>query len=157
MKKFLLAGLLALPVAALTSQPASAWSKFNIGIGANLGWQSGGSKSLLWGAYKSGDTPLVTGAYQGMPAGGGYPPMAMYGMPPAGGIPMPAGGYPMPAESGGSSSEKGPMPSANPTQFQNGANNLSTMPVGFQTTNNGSYNSQTASSSAPYYWYDNNK
>lgn len=98
MKKIILAGLLALPFAALSVQPAQAWFKFNAGVGANLGWQSGGSKNWMWGMYKSSDTPLVSQYYQGVPPNG----FGSYGGPGFGGPGF--GGYP------GSGFEMGPLP-----------------------------------------------
>jgi len=71
MKKHLLACLLALPVAALHEQAAFAWAKFNFGIGANIGYQSGGNKSLLWGLWSSSDTGSNCG--YGCNAGGCNP------------------------------------------------------------------------------------
>lgn len=75
MNKLILAGLVALPLVGMPRQ-ADAWFKTNTGIGANTGYQSGGSKSFLWGAFKSSDTPITSGYWQG-PA---YGPGA-YGMP----------------------------------------------------------------------------
>jgi hypothetical protein len=95
MKKFILAGLMT----AAVSQPASAWCKFNLGVGANLGYQSGGTSSFLWGACQSSDfgtvnthcqsslpfpgggSPGCANPYAGCPGGfcpGGFPP-AGYG------------------------------------------------------------------------------
>ncbi|MSQ95730.1 MAG: hypothetical protein EXR98_14410 [Gemmataceae bacterium] len=51
MKKFLAVGILAIGLIAMSQNQASAWVKWNIGVGANLGWSSGGN-SLLWGAYR---------------------------------------------------------------------------------------------------------
>ena len=53
MKKFLAMGAAALVVAIFTLQQALAWVTFNTGIGANLGYQSGGN-TLLWGLYRNG-------------------------------------------------------------------------------------------------------
>lgn len=53
MKKVLATGILAICLIAMSQQQASAWVKWNIGVGANLGWQSGGN-SFLWGAYRGG-------------------------------------------------------------------------------------------------------
>ena len=83
MRHFLCASLLALPVLALSQQPASAWFKTNIGVGANIGVACGGSRSILWGLYRSSDTPLSTGSWEGTPGG--------YGQ--FGGPAFPAGGY----------------------------------------------------------------
>ena len=51
MKKVLAAGLLAICLIATSQNQASAWIKWNVGVGANLGWSSGGN-SVLWGAYR---------------------------------------------------------------------------------------------------------
>ena len=56
MKKFLTMGVLALAVAVLSQQQAPAWVNLNAGVGANLGFQSGGN-CLLWGAYRNGQPP----------------------------------------------------------------------------------------------------
>ncbi len=105
MKKFLVTGALALSIAALSQQQASAWTNFRVGLGLNLGWQSGGN-NWLWGAFRNGQPP-------GPEFGGGiygYPPghhphhqhMPFYfghGMPsnghamPSNGHGMPLGGY----------------------------------------------------------------
>jgi hypothetical protein len=81
---------------------------------------------------------------------GGYPGMGFPGM----GYPgvAPFGGIPVPADTG-NSSEKGPMPSGKPTQYNGSAGALGTMPVGFQTNQSGYDNSQSSTSAAPYYWY----
>src|SRR5438105_4255750 len=78
MKKFLFACLLTLPLTTAARQEASAWCKFNIGVGANLGLQSGGSKSFLWGLYQSSDVGAIPPQLAGFPSGysanvyGGY-------------------------------------------------------------------------------------
>ena len=48
MKKILAFGLVALALVLATQQQASAWSKFNFGVGLNVGWQGGGN-SVLFG------------------------------------------------------------------------------------------------------------
>jgi hypothetical protein len=53
MKKFLIAGALALIVAGFSQQPASAWINCHFGIGFNWNWQSGGN-NLLWGVFRNG-------------------------------------------------------------------------------------------------------
>ena len=60
MKKILSTGILALTVAALSQQTASAWVNLNAGVGANLGFQSGGN-CLLWGAFRNGQPPAAGG------------------------------------------------------------------------------------------------
>jgi hypothetical protein len=77
MKKFLMLNVLALALVAVSSQPASAWCKFNFGIGANIGWTTGGN-CLLWGAAKGQQPPPPCGPYGGpfyapaVPFDGGY-------------------------------------------------------------------------------------
>jgi len=59
-------------------RPAQAWSKFNFGVGFNLGWEGGGN-SVLWGVLKGQNTPgAMDGAYGHGGHGRGYgqaPPM----------------------------------------------------------------------------------
>lgn len=50
------AGLLALALAALADQPASAWVNSKFGIGLNWNWQSGGN-NFLWGFFRNGQPP----------------------------------------------------------------------------------------------------
>jgi hypothetical protein len=126
MKKLLLAGLLALPLAALAAQPAQAWFKFNAGAGANLGWQSGGSKNFMWGLYKSSDTPLTSQYYEGTTPYGGGPLAGVPGFAPFGGFP--GGGF-----------EMGPLPdarhegpAAKPISYQPYYPVLDSLPVSYQ-------------------------
>jgi hypothetical protein len=77
MQRLIIASLAALGFLAASQEQASAWSKFNFGIGMNLGMEGGGN-SVLWGAYTSGPAP-------GMGYEGGY-----------GGAIMPYGGPAMP-------------------------------------------------------------
>jgi hypothetical protein len=56
MKKFLAVGILALGLIAMSQNQASAWVKWNVGVGLNLGWSSGGN-NLLWGAWQNGQVP----------------------------------------------------------------------------------------------------
>ena len=56
MKKFVLAGLVALSVMAITQQQASAWINSRFGIGLNWHTQSGGNQ-ILWGAWRNGQPP----------------------------------------------------------------------------------------------------
>jgi hypothetical protein len=64
MKKLLAAGMLAICLIAASQQQASAWVKFNFGIGFNVGWQTGGN-SLLWGAWENGQPPGMPYYYGG--------------------------------------------------------------------------------------------
>jgi hypothetical protein len=140
MKQLIVAGLLALPLAALFQEDACAWCKFNATAGASLGFQSGGSKSILWGAYQSSDYPTQTSsnAYSGFPGGYG----AGFAMPPAGDF---GGGHADAGPTGfGDVGPEGyagpaPMPSAppeatpetaKPTQYRS-AYPASTLPIGY--------------------------
>ena len=67
MKKFLAMGVLALGVAALAQQPASAWVNTKFGAGINWAYQSGGN-NVLWGAFRNGQPP----APEGCATGGGH-------------------------------------------------------------------------------------
>ena len=95
MKQLLLAGLLALPLAAFCQQRADAWCRFNFGVGANIGFQSGGSKSVLWGLYQSSDTGPIAPHGGGLfpPAPTNLDPYGVYGGAAAGSAPAPVGGY----------------------------------------------------------------
>lgn len=86
MNRMLCAALGALCVLASAEQQASAYTKFNFGIGANISWE-GANNSLLWGALRGGPAP---GAVDGYGAPG-------FGVPPGGhaGINPPAGAYPL--------------------------------------------------------------
>jgi hypothetical protein len=64
-KKFLTIGALALGLAAVSQQEASAWIKCNFSVGLNWSWESG-NNSFLWGAWTSGQVPgYPTDAYNG--------------------------------------------------------------------------------------------
>jgi hypothetical protein len=82
MKKILLLSVLALSVAAFSSQKASAWSDWKFGVGLNFDYKGGGN-TLLWGLKKSEQFPAQ--GFAGYP-GGGYP--GAYGVP--GGMPAAA-------------------------------------------------------------------
>jgi hypothetical protein len=58
MKKFLLASGLALAFIALPQQQASAWYKFNFGVGLNIGWESA-NNSYGCGRWISGPPPYA--------------------------------------------------------------------------------------------------
>ena len=65
MKKFLMFGALALGLAAVSEQEASAWIKCNFSVGLNWSWESG-NNSFLWGLWSSGQVPgYPTDAYNG--------------------------------------------------------------------------------------------
>jgi hypothetical protein len=72
MKKILAMGLLALSLAVVSEQQASAWVNCKFGVGLNWNWQSGGN-NFLWGLFRNGQPPSPDIAYPGHgPAG--YPP-----------------------------------------------------------------------------------
>jgi hypothetical protein len=84
MKQILTAALLTLGLAATVPQQAQAWSKFNFGVGLNLGWQGGGN-SAFWGLVKGSPMP-GTGEFGGdgdMPPANAYPSDAPQPMPSA--------------------------------------------------------------------------
>lgn len=56
MKKFLALGALALSVAVLSNQQASAWTNIKFGVGLNLNWQAGGN-NFAWGLFRNGQPP----------------------------------------------------------------------------------------------------
>src|SRR5437868_6650798 len=56
MKKFLTMSVLALSLAAVSEQQASAWCKFNFGAGFNLSFESA-NNSGLWNAFRNGPPP----------------------------------------------------------------------------------------------------
>jgi hypothetical protein len=55
-KKWTLMGALALSIAAVSGQQASAWYKVGFSAGVNFTWESG-NNSYLWGAWRSGNIP----------------------------------------------------------------------------------------------------
>jgi hypothetical protein len=68
MNKILIAGLAALALTTAIRQEAQAWSKFNFGVGFNIGWEGGGN-SFLWGLARGQNVP---GAYGQGDMGGGF-------------------------------------------------------------------------------------
>ena len=56
MKKFLTLGALALTLAVLSTQQASAWTNFKFGVGLNFGYQAGGN-NFGWGLFRNGQPP----------------------------------------------------------------------------------------------------
>ena len=163
MKKFVLAGLLALPVAAVVQQEACAWCKFNAAVGANVGFASGGSKSILWGAYTSSDVGGIP-PHGGVPgpdlgqfgcAGGGAASFGGYGMGPS--------GYPADGGAYGPAMEMGPPPPMHtpPVAPKKAAD---AAPAAYQPTDFGSYsipagyyyqNPGYGYSQASGFWYGN--
>jgi len=67
MNKIVMAGLAALALTTVAGQQAQAWSKYNFGVGLNVGWEGGGN-SVLWGLFKGANVP---GAGMGGDFGGG--------------------------------------------------------------------------------------
>jgi len=82
MKKFLTLGVLTVALAAVSTPEAPAWLNWKIGIGANMGWQSGGNNSW-WGLFRNGQPPAPESCGGGF--GGGYPGPGLPG--PGGPIP----------------------------------------------------------------------
>jgi hypothetical protein len=89
MKKIFVMGALAVAVAAVSQQQASAWTNIKFGAGINLGYQAGGN-TLLWGAFRNGQPPGPDCGPYGCP----YSPQAQqtpwFGQQPQ---PAPAYGY----------------------------------------------------------------
>lgn len=56
MKKMIAVGLVALGMVLAQERQAQAWSKFNFGVGLNLGWEGGGN-NLLWGLARGQNVP----------------------------------------------------------------------------------------------------
>jgi hypothetical protein len=73
MRKFSIAGLLALSALAGSQQPASAWVNARFGIGLDFSWQSGGN-NLLWGLWSNGQVPGPWGNGLGGLSHAGYAP-----------------------------------------------------------------------------------
>ena len=76
MKKVFAFGLVAVALLLANRQQASAWSKFNFGVGMNICCEKSNT-SVLWGAFKTGPGGPgdVDGGFQGgYPAGPGYDP-----------------------------------------------------------------------------------
>jgi hypothetical protein len=73
MKRFLVLGPLALTLALLSGQTASAWVNFKFGAGVNWSWQSGGN-NFLWGFFRNGQPPGPDVAYPPNGHAPGYPP-----------------------------------------------------------------------------------
>jgi len=88
MKKLLSMGLLAALIAVTCTPQTQAWSKFNFGMGFNVGWEGGGN-TALFGLFKGENIPYSSGMPMGGFGGGGMdaPMMA----PPSGGYPGSSG------------------------------------------------------------------
>jgi hypothetical protein len=74
MKKILAAGLLAIALIAASQQQASAWINARIGVGVNLGWQSG-DNCFCWGAWHNGPYPGGSDYHHGHHHGVMEPPV----------------------------------------------------------------------------------
>ncbi len=105
MRQILTATAAALALVLAAQQQASAWSKYNFGVGLNVGWEGGGN-SFLFGVLKGAQSPAGY-ADGNMPGGYGSPgiesaPMMPAPAPAAPGKPMPEGpekvGPPTPAK-----------------------------------------------------------
>ncbi len=86
MNKILTMSLAAVGLVLASQHQAMAWSKFNFGVGLNLGWEGGGN-NYLWGMIRGANTPGAgVGAYGPGPGHGPGPGMAPYGpgLPPGG-------------------------------------------------------------------------
>jgi hypothetical protein len=175
-KKLLVAGLLALGCVLTSQQQASAWSKFNFSIGANLSWESA-NNNTFWGMFRSGQVPgYPTDVFQGVwsnPGFGGYPVMGGYpgygfdhgygyggyGMPMdhaalPGGQPMPTGAQPAPAGTQPQATPQGPTQAVY-------YNNYNYQTNGYYPSNGGYYNYSNygyqgygyGNYQVPSYWY----
>jgi hypothetical protein len=91
MKKFVVAGLLAIGLMATTRQEASAWINARFGIGLNWDLQSGGNQ-FGWGLWRNGQPPGPEAFGGGGHHGGGYGPQ--FGAP----MPQHHGYAPMPQQ-----------------------------------------------------------
>lgn len=76
MKKILIASVVALTLTT-AHQKAHAWSKYNFGVGMNVGWEGGGN-TVLWGLFKGQNVP---GAPDVGTQGGGFPGQKSGGFP----------------------------------------------------------------------------
>jgi hypothetical protein len=137
MKKFLLAGLVAVSLVALSQQYAAAWCKFGMGASFNVTYQSAG-KHLSWSSEQAPAPPCCDpghGQYGYMPPGFTDPtgPMSSYVPPP------PAQGQVPP-----------PHAQANPSQWNYGA--YQTVGYTYPDANYG-YGYYPYYSQAPSYWY----
>ena len=167
MKKLLAAGFLALGLLLASQQQASAWSKFNMSIGATINWE-GGNYNFLWGAIQSGQVPgYPTDVYQSRhstygPAGG-YGPVIMDGYPYGYAAPMPNGhgSLPQGQQTPNGSQPAQAKPGATPANYYS---NYNYQPVGYYYPTNSNYyqypsysypQSGYGSYQVPSYWYGN--
>jgi hypothetical protein len=156
-KKFLAASILALGLVLASQQQASAWTKFNFSIGANINYE-GGNNNFLFGLYRSGQLPgYPTDVYQGF----GSQPQIQFVYPPAHGYPVPMDYAPHPVAQ--------PMPSAAQPQKQQAQPattqaiyNFNSQPAGYYYPTNNNYQYPTyaypqygygSNYQVPSYWY----
>jgi hypothetical protein len=134
MKKVLVLGLMALALALLTHQEASAYKKFNFGVGLNLSCE-GANNSIMWGVAKGGPGPGW--ADGGFPGGYGYGNPDYFGGQPFGHDQAPAM---TPSTAPTPTTPPRPMPMGTPGVAQ---------PVGYFPT----YGSYSGSNYPMYYYY----
>jgi hypothetical protein len=150
MLRMLSAAIAALCVALVTGQEASAWCKFNFGVGMNVGYEGGGN-SILWGAFSGGPPPGA--GYDGFgPAyGGGHHQGYAGGYPmgyAAGKIDPQMGGYPLPVGAlAPVTTSPRPMPQVMPRASD-------TQPVGYSTYPQYDYNYPQYDYNYPQYDYN---
>jgi len=107
MKRIPCTAVMALGLMLASQQQASAYCKFNFGVGLNLGWE-GANNSVLWGVLKGGPGPgMSDGSYPafaaGYPSGGhsqinqGFDPSYAAPAYPPSGTAMPMATMPYPA------------------------------------------------------------
>jgi hypothetical protein len=71
MKRLLVAAVLAAALTAGSAQKASAWCKFNFGVGLNIGLETGGAKrSWVWAKETAVCPQCAPGCYPGGPGPG---------------------------------------------------------------------------------------
>ncbi len=110
MKRSFCIALTACCLTLLLDRPAQAWSKFNFGVGMNLGWEGAGN-NIFWGMLRGGPAPGQEGmggpGFRGLgnrgygpgygpgydPGYGQYPMMPPMPAPAAAPAPNQAGGY----------------------------------------------------------------
>jgi hypothetical protein len=142
MKRMMVAALLAVGLTAAAHERALAWCKFNMGVGANLGYESGGG-SWSFGIQRS--TPVAPpsgGAAMPYPVASGATPPSGYdpnAASPGGsnGPALPPGTLPTPTPKPAS----GPQPAAYFTQPGSG--------YGYA-----AYQPRSNPAAVPSYWYD---
>jgi hypothetical protein len=149
MKRILYIALIALCLVLASNRQASAWSKFNFGVGLNIGFEGGGN-SVLFGMFKGAPTP-------GYGDGGGYPsfpggPNAMPGGHASNNLEsnFQAAGYPLPGQGAPMMMPTpAPMPQVAPMPDMRQMPRAEAQPVGYFT-----YPTYPGYPSYPqYFWY----